>query len=196
MDSTILQALKPSVAVVAATVLAIGCASDAPLAPDRRLAPSAGADSDHASRAVDLDGCENLRAPAGSKLASRMYAEGVQIYRWDGAGWAFVAPSATLYANARAKGVVGTHYAGPTWESVSGSKVVGAVLERCTPDADAIPWLSLGAASNEGHGVFRRVTFIQRVQTVGGKAPAAPGSSADQEARVPYTAEYLFYRAR
>ena len=40
-------------------------------------------------------------------------------------------------------GVVGIHYGGPTWESLSGSKVVGAVIDRATPDASAIPWLLL-----------------------------------------------------
>ena len=43
-------------------------------------------------------------------------------------------------------------------------------------------------------GIFRRVTFIQRVHTTGGLAPSAPGFSTGAEARVPYTAEYFFYR--
>jgi len=38
------------------------------------------------------------------------------------------------------------------------------------------------------------VTQIQRVNTVGGNAPANPGSVTGEEARVPYTAEYFFYR--
>ena len=125
---------------------------------------------------------------------SRVYATGVQIYRWSGTSWTFVAPQATLSANAGGSSTVGTHYAGPTWESVSGSKVVGAVAQRCTPVASAIPWLSLNAVSSTGPGIFHRVTFIQRVNTVGGLAPSAPGSVAGEEVRVPYTAEYFFYR--
>jgi hypothetical protein len=39
------------------------------------------------------------------------------------------------------------------------------------------------------------VTFIQRVNTVGGKAPTVNGVVAGEVARVPYTAEYLFYKA-
>ena len=39
------------------------------------------------------------------------------------------------------------------------------------------------------------MTFIQRVNTTGGIAPAAPGTTVGEEARVPYTAEYFFYRA-
>ncbi len=124
-----------------------------------------------------------------------MYAEGVQIYRWNGTSWIFVAPEALLFADADGNGVVGIHYGGPTWESNSGSKVVGMVLERCTPDPDAIPWLLLKAVSNEGPGPFQRVTFIQRVNTVGGLAPTDAGDFVGEEARVPYTTEYYFYRA-
>jgi hypothetical protein len=61
--------------------------------------------------------------------------------------------------------------------------------------ADAIPWLLLRAVSTEGPGIFERTTFIQRVNTMGGAAPATAPTQAGQEARVPYTAEYYFYRA-
>jgi hypothetical protein len=88
---------------------------------------------------------------------------------------------------------VGTHFAGPTWESNSGSKVVGQRLAACTPDPNSIPWLLLAAASTRGPGVFDGVTFVQRVNTVGGKAPSAPGANVGDEVQVPYTAEYSFY---
>ena len=39
-----------------------------------------------------------------------------------------------------------------------------------------------------------KVSFIQRLNTVGGKAPARPGAFPGQVARVPYTADYYFYR--
>jgi hypothetical protein len=139
-------------------------------------------------------GCEKLQAPAGSTLAFRAYADGVQIYRWNGTSWVFVAPSALLFADAGGNGKVGSHYAGPTWESVSGSKVVGAVLERCTPDATAIQWLSLRGSAT-GAGIFHRVTFIQRVNTVGGTAPTTAGTVVGELANVHYTAEYFFYRS-
>jgi hypothetical protein len=53
----------------------------------------------------------------------------------------------------------------------------------------------LGAVSSEGPGIFHRVTFVQRVNTAGGKAPTVPGGTVGEEARVPYTTEYFFYRA-
>jgi len=147
------------------------------------------------NRVPDLGECRDLQVPAGNKVAFHVYAEGVQIYRWNGTSWVFEGPEAVLYADAGGHGAVGSHYAGPTWESVSGSKVVGTVLERCTPDPDAIDWLLLQARPDEGPGIFHRVTFIQRVNTVGGKAPTDPGDHVGEVARVPYTADYFFYRA-
>src|SRR5262245_53874823 len=158
------------------------------------IAP-AGADPGDGGRAPDLGDCQILQVPAGNEVAFHAYAEGVQIYRWDGSNWIFSRPEAVLYADEEEDGVVGIHYAGPTWESVSGSIVVGKVDQRCTPDPDAIPWLLLEAVHTEGPGIFHRVTFIQRLYTVGGLAPADPGTVPGEEARKPYTAEYFFYRA-
>jgi hypothetical protein len=147
------------------------------------------------NRQPDLCDCEKLEVPAGNKVAFVAYAEGVQIYRWNGTAWSFVAPEAVLYSgDDEDDEVVGIHYAGPTWESISGSKVVCTVIDRCTPDPDAIPWLLLGAVSTKGPGIFHRVSYIHRVQTVGGLAPAEPGEFVGDEARVPYSAWYVFYR--
>jgi hypothetical protein len=48
----------------------------------------------------------------------------------------------------------------------------------------------------DGPGFFHRVTYIQRVNTVGGIAPSTAGRDVGEEARVPYTSEYLFYRSK
>lgn len=153
-----------------------------------------GGGSSRAATPPDLDGCQNLQAPVGNRVAFSVFARGVQIYRWDGATWVFQGPEAILFSDAGERTVIGSHYAGPTWESTSGSKVVGAVQDRCTPDPDAIPWLLLKANSTVGQGVFSGITFIQRVNTSGGNAPTEPGTAVDAAVRVPYTAHYFFYR--
>jgi hypothetical protein len=139
-----------------------------------------------------------LEAPGGTnKVHFHAYALGVQIYTNDPTRlvWGFKAPEAVLFA-ADGNGEIGIHYAGPTWESQSGSKVVGAVVPpRVTVDTNAIPWLLLRAVSSEGPGIFGGTTYIQRVNTTGGLAPATPPTPTDTEVRVPYTAEYFFYRA-
>ena len=148
---------------------------------------------------------ENLRAPAGQVLSLEAQATGVQIYECDSSKtdparfeWIFKAPEADLFDDAGRK--IGKHYAGPTWESNDGSKVLGEVKARDEgPDAGAIPWLLLTAKSTSGSGVLGQTQSIQRVRTVGGKAPAQGCSSQGQtgkEARVPYKATYYFYAAR
>ena len=140
-----------------------------------------------------------LAVPDGNKVSFHAYAEGVQIYVATPSPtdptalvWTFRAPEAVLFDNEGE--MVGIHYAGPTWESESGSMVVGARVSGTTVDATAIPWLLLRAVSTEGPGVLERTTYIQRVNTVGGLAPAAAPTQAGQEARVPYTADYYFFR--
>jgi len=203
MNTTALQRLGLS---LAAAALLTACVDEAPVGPDPlatvraplaaspAAAKGGGAAAGNDNRAPDLGACQNLQAPAGSKVAYHVYATGVQIYHWTGTSWAFDGPSAVLSADAGGKSKVGIHYAGPTWESVSGGTVVGTVQQRCTPNPNAIAWLLLSAVS-EGPGVFHRVAYIQRVNTVGGNAPSSPGSFVGAEARVPYTTEYFFYRA-
>ena len=140
--------------------------------------------------------CDRLQVQAGNRVAFHVYALGVQIYRWDGTSWVFVAPSARLFADAEYHGEVGIHYAGPTWESHSGGKVIASRQESCAPDPTAIPWLLLHMVSTEGPGIFDRVTYIQRVNTSGGLPPTGPGPFIGAEEEVPYTAEYYFDRAQ
>ena len=174
------------IAFAAAASLA-GCDDDTTLGPTERPAIAA-------SRGVDLGECDELGVPAGSTLVFHVYAEGVQIYEWNGATWAPRGPSANLYADAAGTATVGTHYAGPTWESNSGSLVVGRLNRPCEVGSADIPWLLLDGMRSEGPGIFNGVTSIQRVNTVGGRAPTAPGALGEVR-RVPYTAEYFFYRA-
>jgi hypothetical protein len=144
---------------------------------------------------------DDLRVPFGQALLLEARATGVQIYECRASKddparfeWAFIAPEAELSDAAGRK--IGRHYAGPTWESSDGSKVVGAVkAQHDAPDTDAIPWLLLSAKSNSGGGILGRTASIQRVGTTGGKAPAGGCSRAQagQEARIAYRATYYFY---
>jgi hypothetical protein len=142
----------------------------------------------------DLPAVCSMIEVTNEPVAFRAYAIGVQIYRWSGTSWDLSGPSATLYADDGYHGKVGTHYAGPTWESNSGSRVVGKKKQECTPDLTAIPWLLLEKVSTDGPGIFNTASHIQRVNTTGGLKPTVAGSVVGEERRVPYTAEYYFYR--
>jgi hypothetical protein len=143
----------------------------------------------------------NLAVPGGNVLLLETPARGVQIYGCQPTAdnptvlaWTLRAPEAELM-NRRGERI-GTHYAGPTWEGNDGSQVVGAARETAnSPDPQAIPWLLLEARSNQGSGVFSAATYIQRLDTVGGRAPATGCDQAHQgeELRVDYTATYAFY---
>jgi hypothetical protein len=107
------------------------------------------------------------------------------------------APEAVLRLESGAN--LGKHYAGPTWEATDGSKVIGDVVVKLdAPNAAAIPWLLLRAKSTSGAGKFSAIRSIQRLRTVGGKAPAAgcDQTQSGKEARVPYSAEYRFFTAQ
>src|ERR1700690_1531532 len=159
-----------------------GCASDPISAPPDLPAP--------------------LRPPANQSLFLEALASGVQVYECAPKAdqpstfeWSFRAPEATL--TDRSGRSLGKHYAGPTWESVDGSTVVGEVKARDPGlNQSAIPWLLLGAKATTGGGTFGQAKSIQRVQTVGGVAPSesCSATNAKQVVRVPYTASYYFYR--
>ena len=147
---------------------------------------------------------DNLVAPATQALAVTAQGRGVQIYQCAASAadagkfeWRFIAPEADLFDNSGNK--IGKHYAGPTWEALDGSKVVGAVqAQNPGPDANAIAWLLLGAKSHSGDGVFAGIQTVQRLNTVGGKAPAN-GCNQDrlgQQVRIAYEAQYRFYSAK
>ena len=135
---------------------------------------------------------DNLKPGANESLALVVPAKGVQVYECRDGKWVFVAPEAELFDGAGKK--IGTHYAGPHWESADGSKLVGAVKQRAdAPGAGNIPWLLLGTKSVASEGAFSKVSSIQRVATAGGIAPAAGCNEAGAQARVPYTADYYLF---
>jgi uncharacterized protein (TIGR03118 family) len=142
--------------------------------------------------------CDRIAVAKDNHAVFHVFAVGVQIYSWSGTNWAFVAPEATLFADADHHAEVGTHFGtptGPAWQTRSGSEVIEQRVDSCAPDSTAIPWLLLRTISETGNGVLNGVSFVQRVNTVGGIAPSTAGSSVGEEQRVPYTAEYFFYRS-
>jgi len=143
--------------------------------------------------APDVD--PSIAVPSGNRLAFSFGAVGVQIYECQATGWVFLAPEADLL---RHKRVVGSHYAGPTWEYRDGSTAVGTKLAAYTADPTAVPWLLLQASPGGSEGLMSGVTYIQRIDTIGGIAPVASESTADSIgniARVDYTANYAFFEA-
>jgi len=142
---------------------------------------------------------EKLAVPASENLVLQAHASGSQIYVCQAGAdqkfaWTLKAPEADLSDSKGA--VIGKHYAGPTWKHNDGSEAVGKVVaKQDAPDANAIPWLLLTAASHAGNGTLAGVTSIQRIHTKGGQPPTSGCDDAHRgtETKIPYSADYYFY---
>jgi Protein of unknown function (DUF3455) len=140
-----------------------------------------------------------LRVPSGARLIARFHATGAQVYACaaSAAGpfaWTLKRPDAKLFDAAGA--AAGTHGAGPSWTANDGSAVIGEKVAQAEAPAPAsVPWLLLRATSTSGHGQFSQVTYVQRVDTQGGKAPATgcEAAKAGTETRANYSADYYFF---
>ena len=130
-----------------------------------------------------------LLVPDGYMLVCKARAQGVQIYPCNSGVFGAAHPEALMVTD---RGDLIHHFAGPTWQAADGSKVVGTKLQAASPNPAAIPWLLLsGAASGPSDGLLSRVTFIQRLFTMGGNPPS--GGCTGGEIPVVYEAEYFFY---
>ena len=143
---------------------------------------------------------EAVRVPSGHKQL--MVATGIGEITYecrekkDMAGqheWAFVGPVASL--NGADRKPVGKYYAGPTWEADDGYKVTGKQVAVAPAGAGNIPLQLVKAEPSMGSGAMSGVSYIQRLNTKGGVAPALACDAATkgQRRQVAYEADYLFY---
>lgn len=128
--------------------------------------------------------------------------------------WTLFTPQATLFDDAHEQVI--THFSSPnpaegaivrvTWEDSRDTSTVWGRAIVSSSDAafvkqDAIPWLKVevvGAqAGPTGGQSISGTTFIQRLNTEGGVAPAtgcALPTDIGHKAFMPYRADYFFYR--
>lgn len=166
----------------------------------------------------------NIQVPAGNEAFLVGHAVGTQNYECQPAAsvgkvaWTLFTPEATLFGEQREQ--LTTHFFSPnpfefsttpfanglvraTWQDSRDSSTVWArITGSATVDANAIAWLLAPTAGVQkgptGGGTLAVTTFIQRLNTVGGLAPATGcdiPTDAGRKAFVPYTADYFFYRA-
>jgi len=132
----------------------------------------------------------------GETAVITLHAEGAQVYECkagaDGKlAWAFREPIATLLLDGK---TIGRHYAGPNWEHMDGSAVVGKVAANApAPDGKSIPWLKLEVISSRGSGALSGVTTVQRINTAGGRREGACEKAGTFHSE-PYAADYVFLK--
>jgi Protein of unknown function (DUF3455) len=149
---------------------------------------------------------EAVRVPAGQQVALETVGVGEITYQcrekaaMAGAfEWVFVGPSAVL--NNRAGQGIGKYYGPPaTWEHGDGSKLTGAQVAVSPATAGSIPLqlVKVNAAMADAKaGAMSGLTYIQRVATRGGVAPASACDAANKDRKeiVKYQADYIFWRA-
>ena len=135
-------------------------------------------------------------AAPGETVVLTVHAEGAQVYECkagaDGKlAWAFREPIATLFVDGK---TIGRHYAGPNWEHIDGSAVVGKVTGNAPgATADDIAWLKLQVVSSRGSGVLTGVTTVQRINTKGGNLKGACDQAGSFKS-APYSADYVFLK--
>jgi len=158
-----------------------------------------------------------IEAPAGHRPFYAGHAVGTQNYICTatptGLKWLFIGPQATIFSNFFEQQLL-THFQSKnpyaadaiqaTWQSSRDTSAVWATklrgsVDPAFVDPTAIEWLLLEVTGTvegpSGGDLLTRTSYIQRVNTVGGKEPAAPCTDAVLNTRqlVAYEADYYFY---
>ncbi len=144
-----------------------------------------------------------VMVPAGNKVVMETVGVGEITYECRVKAnmpgqyeWFFVGPDAKLMD--RSGKQVGKYYGPPaTWESMDGSKLTGAQVAVAPAMAGSIPYQLVKGNPAMGMGAMQGVTYIQRVATQGGVAPAMACDAAGlgKKQVVKYQADYIFYGA-
>jgi len=134
-----------------------------------------------------------IKVPDGFCLKQHVTGSGVQIYSCINSAWALKAPEANLTDKGN---FVGNHFLGPTWQWKDGSKVKATKTASSPGGTPAdVPWLLLTVTKEDGEGKLDGTKLIQRINTLGGAAPAGACTATD-DLLVGYKAEYLFYKVK
>lgn len=144
-----------------------------------------------------------VQVPAGHKVAMETVGVGQITYeckaKKDMANeheWVFIGPDAKLQT--RSGAVIGKYWGPPaTWENNDGSKVTATQVAVAPAGAGNIPLQLVKANPASGMGAMQGVSYIQRVATKGGVAPAMACGPANMGSKqvVQYQADYIFWKA-
>ena len=142
-----------------------------------------------------------VKVPAGHKVALESVGVGQITYecraKANMAGqfeWVFVGPDAKL--NNRSGAQIGKYFGPPaTWQANDGSKITGVQLAVAPAAPGSIPLQLVKANPAMGTGAMTGVSYIQRVATQGGVAPASAcdATTLSKKEIVNYRADYIFW---
>jgi Protein of unknown function (DUF3455) len=144
-----------------------------------------------------------VQVPAGHRMVLETVAKGEIAYTCSAkagmAGqfeWVFTGPKAAM--SLRNKQSIGTYFGPPaTWLHSDGSVVTGTQVAVAPNNATSIPLQLVKANPKAQAGAYAETSYIQRVNTVGGIAPANPCTASifGVKQTVEYSADYIFWKA-
>jgi len=193
------QRARRSVAALCAlpAVLVLGCAQAPPVEPTSSVPGSEARGAGAAPGALYSMFHRPLKAPEAGVEVLRLSGRGAQIFRCEsqaaGARWIYRLPEAELRD---AQGtVLVRHGANLSFEHVDGSRLFGEILDHVpSPNDDSLPWLLLKTRAY-GPGALSAITYVERINTVGGMPPAScDAAQLNQVLRVPFSADFVFFR--
>jgi hypothetical protein len=164
---------------------------------------------------------ENIQVPESNEAFLLGHAAGTQNYvclpspTIGKVAWTLFTPQATLFDDQGEQ--ITTHFFSPNpfesgilraaWEHSGDTSIVWGRATASSSDpsfvaSGAIPWLRVAITGSQmgptGGNTLSGTTFIHRVNTTGGVAPSTGcrlPTDIGNRAHVPYTADYVFYRA-
>jgi hypothetical protein len=144
-----------------------------------------------------------VKVPDGHRVAMETVGVGEITYecraKANTAGafeWVFVGPVAAL--NSRSGTQLGSYFGPPaTWKANDGSAITGAQLAVAPNGTGNIPMQLVKANPATGQGAMNGVSYVQRVATRGGVAPAMACNDGvlGRKEIVKYQADYVFWKA-
>ena len=162
-----------------------------------------------------------IEVPSGNRLFRVEHAIGTQNYMCLPSSlhppveWTLLGPQATLF-NTHDRQTM-THFQSPnadeggtmrpTWQDSRDSSAVWGKKKRESSDPafvdpDAIPWLLVEVVGRDvgptGRHAVSYATYLQRLNTSGGQAPATgcvDATNIGARVQVPYSADYFFFRS-
>lgn len=154
-------------------------------------APAAPAAFGPGSQQVAIPGIPAaIRPPKGARpIGAYVVTSGTQTYKCTGG--VFKGPS-TPEAQLVGTGGRIHHFGGPSWQSERDSSMVTATKTAESARAGTIPELLLTINGHTGTGILSKATYINRLFTSGGVAPAGDCTDGATKA-VPYKSVYVFW---
>lgn len=142
----------------------------------------------------------SVTPPEASEEAFRLEASGEQVFRCliDARGWywKFEAPNAYLF-DPQTNQAVAKHGYNFTFVHNDGSRLTTRIVSSAPQGNNALPDVLFAVAARDGYGRLSQIQYVQRLNAKGGvPTTKCTKEKRGQLARVPFTADFVFYRSK